>query len=455
MTQIFKTNKMKSINFNYYKKIDFLTKICLTLFIILPATMISGPLLSDIIVVVLSILFFLKLKKENIFLNYLPFFLFVFIICAYFFFNHLYLNKVDQNYLKSIFYFRFIIIIPFGIIIFNDIKKIRLLMYTMIITSIVIVIDISFQKYFGYNLTGIDAINSFNEGMHFEIGVSKLSEVSRFSGLFGNELIAGGYLSKLFFPSLFFLYFDLEKNKKFKNLKIKKLLIPGYIIIIIYGILLSGERAAFAVSIIIIFALTIYNFIVTKNFKNFIYLCLLLITLSFVISNNSKIHKRFITSTIGELFRNDTSKQSFESDKEYNLNNLSSNKHISHYLAAYDLAKKNILVGVGFKNFRNLCDDKKYICSTHPHNIFLEIFSSLGIIGVILFYSLLIFFYFFFLKRIEDNKIFYLYFFYVIFVFMFILPTGSILNNFYAILVFYQLMCFILVLKSYHLNENN
>ena len=328
-------------------------------------------------------------------------------------------------------------------------------MYTMIITSIVIVIDISFQKFFGYNLIGIDAINSFNEGMHFKKGVTKLSEVSRFSGLFGNELIAGGYLSKLFFPSLFFLYFDLEKNKKFKNLKIKKLLIPGYIIVILYGILLSGERAAFVVSIIIIFALTICNFIITKNFKNFIYLFLLLVTLSFVILNSSNIHKRFVVSTIEELFLSDTSKQSFESDKKYNLNKLSSNKHISHYLAAYDLAKKNILVGVGFKNFRNLCDDKKYKCSTHPHNIFLEIFSSLGITGVILFYSLLIYFYFFSLKKIKDNKIFYLYFFNVIFVFMFVLPTGSIFNNFYAILVFYQLMCFILVLKSYHLNENN
>ena len=144
---------------------------------------------------------------------------------------------------------------------------------------------------------GIDAINSYNKGMHLEIGVNKLSDVTRFSGLFGDELIAGGYLSKFFFPSLFFLYFNLEKNEKSKNLKIKKFFIPIYIIIILTGIILSGERTALVVSIITLVSLIIYDFIIRKNFKIFIYFFILLITLSVIIANNKNFKNRFIKST--------------------------------------------------------------------------------------------------------------------------------------------------------------
>lgn len=445
---------MVSINFNYIKKLDFLNKICLLFLIILPIALISGPLISDGIIIILSILFFFKLKNENFLSSFLPFLLLIFLICFYFFLSHLYFNELDQNYLKSIFYFRFFLIVPLGIMIFSDLKKIRLLMYSIIIINIFIVSDISFQKFFGFNLFGIDAINSYNEGMHLEIGVDKLSDVTRFSGLFGNELIAGGYLSKFFFPSLFFLYFDLEKNEKFKNLKIKKYFIPTYIIIIITGIILSGERTSLFVSIITLVSLIIYDFIIRRNFKIFVYLFLLLLTLSVVISNNTTFKNRFVKSTITELFGKDFSGQPREFNSKFKLNNLTLNKHFSHYLAAIDLSKKNLLVGTGFKNFRYLCDNQKYKCSTHPHNIFLEILSSLGIIGIILFYSIFIFFYFLYLKIYKDKNISFLYFFYIIFVFMFIFPTGSILNNYYAILVFYQLMCLILVLKSNHLNKN-
>ena len=252
---------------HHIKKLDFLNKICLLFVAILPIALISGPLLSDSIIIVLCILFFLKLKIENILSSYSSLFLLIFLIFFYFFLNHLYFNNIDQNYLKSIFYFRFLLIVPLGLIVFSDLKNISLLMYSIIIINIFIVFDILFQKFFGFNLLGIDAINSYNKGMHLEIGVNKLSDVTRFSGLFGDELIAGGYLSKFFFPSLFFLYFNLEKNEKSKNLKIKKFFIPIYIIIILTGIILSGERTALVVSIITLVSLIIYDFIIRKILK--------------------------------------------------------------------------------------------------------------------------------------------------------------------------------------------
>ena len=49
--------------------------------------------------------------------------------------------------------------------------------------------------------------------------------------------------------------------------------------------------------------------------------------------------------------------------------------------------KDNFLFGVGLKNFRHACKDKKYFiselsCSTHPHNTYIQLASELGIIGL-------------------------------------------------------------------------
>ena len=65
--------------------------------------------------------------------------------------------------------------------------------------------------------------------------------------------------------------------------------------------------------------------------------------------------------------------------------------------------KENIIFGISYKKFRSECSNKIYDyeyskiteniefngCSTHPHNIYLEILSEQGIIGFILFLLLL------------------------------------------------------------------
>ena len=71
------------------------------------------------------------------------------------------------------------------------------------------------------------------------------------------------------------------------------------------------------------------------------------------------------------------------------------NHHKAHYLTAYEIFKDNKLFGSGIKSFRYVCKDKKYEniktkyaknrCATHPHNIYLEILSETGIIGLSIF----------------------------------------------------------------------
>ena len=57
----------------------------------------------------------------------------------------------------------------------------------------------------------------------------------------------------------------------------------------------------------------------------------------------------------------------------------------------------NKILGVGVKNFRNFCSDRKYTvsrfsCSTHPHNTYIQILAELGLIGILfLIYVLFVF----------------------------------------------------------------
>ena len=100
------------------------------------------------------------------------------------------------------------------------------------------------------------------------------------------------------------------------------------------------------------------------------------------LSNNS-IQTRLIKSTAIEI-------GSFENIKKNSY-------HYLHYKTAIKIFNDNLLFGGGYKSFPVLCKnydhgqynsiDRKAIsvCSTHPHNMIIQILSSGGIIGFILF----------------------------------------------------------------------
>ena len=63
------------------------------------------------------------------------------------------------------------------------------------------------------------------------------------------------------------------------------------------------------------------------------------------------------------------------------------------FSSATQIWQKNKYFGVGLKNFRYVCDEKKFdkftqkkfLCSTHPHNLYLEILSETGLIDLYFF----------------------------------------------------------------------
>ena len=242
-------------------------------------------------------------------------------------------------------------------------------------------IDAIFQGIFGINIIGIEKQHD-----------------ARISGIFGDELILGSYLSRLF--PLSFCALPLFLNKYVLNLKVKYLLSVFFILLIGSAIFFSGERTAFAIFFIVLFLLFLF---VPANRLIVFYSCLLLIFSFLLISFlQPNIQDRMIKLTI----------KNFEIGYErYNRIIAFTEQHEAHYQVGLKMFNEKKLLGYGPKMFRKLCKNyDEFGCSTHPHNSYIQLLAETGLIGFMIFFSLfciLIFSiarYYLFSRKIFDNQ---------------------------------------------------
>lgn len=238
----------------------------------------------------------------------------------------------------------------------------------------------------------------------------------RLSGFFGKEQIAGTFL-------LYFIFtvcvYKLKYEKNFKSNFL-------FFIFLFIMIFLSGERSVFIKSLFILIPLIIFFKKIKKIYKVIFFIKILLI---FFLTIYFK--QTFYTRYVDQL------KDIFLHFKKTNYGN--------HYVTAYNLFTDNIYFGVGNKNFRIICDkdsyqflkNKKYeesICTTHPHQIYLEFLSEHGLFGLlILITTLIIFFYkriLFFLKK--KDVFYFALLMNILIVFVPFLPSGSFFSSFNA-----------------------
>ena len=133
----------------------------------------------------------------------------------------------------------------------------------------------------------------------FNIPLEKMAN-NRFSSLFGDEKVLGGYVARL--APLGFIFIS-----SIKNLKSKKNLFIIYILLIIYLIFLSGERTALIIFfvqlfIIILFFQNLRKFILTSLFSILIFVVLIVYFLP-----NEKISKpieRIFLHSMGQIYFN-------------------------------------------------------------------------------------------------------------------------------------------------------
>jgi O-antigen ligase len=262
----------------------------------------------------------------------------------------------------------------------------------------------------------------------------------RISGLFGTELIQGSYFLR--FLILFLGVYTLINNN-FKNKFIYYLILFFSIFII----LVSGERSAIGLLFIFLFLFLFFSELAIIEKIKFFLLIIFIVFLSILYLPGLKTRIYDNTKSLiiekGEL-------------KAF------SRGHQEHYESALKMFKKNIITGVGIRNFRLECrkDEYRYIgvnsCTTHPHNTYLQFLSETGIIGFLFIAAALLYISRFlilnFLLVIRGNKIAKssVIFSIAIFINIFpLVPTGSFFNNWLSTIYYIPLAFFFYSLEKH------
>ena len=339
--------------------------------ILMPGLLITGPFLPDLGISIVTILFLINSKKNNLIKYYdniyfKLFAVFYFIIVL----SSLLSNNILISLKNSLFYFRFgIFSLCFWYLLEKNDKILKFLFYSMIICFLSLIIDGYIQYIFGKNLFG------------YEI------HGTRVSSFFGSELILGSYLSR-FFPILFGLFVFVDKKLKIKN---KKLLFVLTIIFILAEglILLSGGRVAlFFMNLSAIYIVLMIKDYKKYRFWTYVGSLLLIFGLILFLPNTQD---RIIHQTITDFTNNTdiTKNKDVASNKNQNSKKLYifTKTHNDMYIAGLKIFNNNKLFGVGPRQYRNACKDyhvSKQACQTHPHNTYIELLSEAGIFAFLL-----------------------------------------------------------------------
>lgn len=349
-------------NLNLEKTINFL-------FYLIPISLITGSLLVNLNLLLLSIvsLFFIYKKKYNFTFNYLNIFLIIFFI--YIIFTSI-LNIESNNYnniIKSIFLLRFLILyLIIELLLKNNKLDLQNFFIISLVCTIFVSTDVIFQYIFGFDIFGY------------------LPWDGMIAGPFEHEAIAGTYIQKFSLFSIFGFVF-LFNNKKYN-----KNLLLVVILLILFGTFFASNR----ISTLILIASFFVLFLLHKQFRPILFLSLIIFTsVSVILINNDDVlkkkyqhmYKRFLPKTV-------VMEKSTTSSKEENITKiiqLKSSLHYRIYSTAIESWKSRPFIGQGHKSFRTKCanyvkKNKNFNCSTHPHNYHLQVLHDFGVIGYLL-----------------------------------------------------------------------
>lgn len=388
-------------------------KLNLLPFYFFPLSLIVGNLMVNINIFFIIILIFIKSISDQNF-NWVKnkYFKILIIIYFYLVFNSLYNFYLDPSLgksgiIRSLGFVKFIFLSLSLTILIEDKKELEKILNIWFFIILFVIFDVYFEFIFGQNTLGFRSLDH-----------------TRIVSFFYDELVVGAYL-------LTFTYI-IYSNQLDKIKANHKYYFIFFIILIPITIMITGERSNFIKSVIIFFLI-----ILTQN-KSFFFvkkieiISITLISILLIMLINKNI---FLKQT--EFF------QRILIVKENNNfhDKLRNIKYFYHYETAINLFKDNKILGVGNKNFRHKCHNKKYYgednmklsynCSSHPHQIHFEILSEQGIIGYLLFLYLFIVFFSDFIKNRNQRGILYDCINIYLIVFLIpLLPSGSIFSTF-------------------------
>jgi O-antigen ligase len=414
-----------------------------------PISLILGPTFIEFFSGLLIIFFLINVDKN--FYNKNKFYINIFLIFFFYLVIRVLLFSNEFEKIRSIlFYFRFLlfccaIVFFLNLIVFSKKFNVGYIFFLFLL----LVLDSIFQYYNGRNILNIPLYNEF-----------------RASSFFGKELILGSFLFRML-PFILIICIlnklDLEKNTY-------KLSI--FFSLYFFAILISGERTSFFLLLLTIFLLIV----LIKDFRKILLYGLiffLFINLIFSFSNKNPFDRMF-KYTFSQIvlkkvpLKENEKLRNLELSKEFNLSSnhyIFSREHQGHYVIAFRMFLDNPIFGQGPRSFRYLCSEEKFIksdgiCTTHPHNTFLQLLAETGLIGFSFIFILFLFSlkelfkkFFYNLKyKKKDDEISQIKYISLIAIFISLfpfVPSGNFFNNWLSFLYYYPIAFYI-----YSINKN-
>ena len=326
--------------------------------------LIWGPFFPDLIVSIsdLYFLFYVFKNKEFYFFNNKPLIIF-FIFCIYCILLSIFVaENIILSFESTLFYFRIGVFSCFvWYLIEKDKSILTFVYYALVLCFSALIVDGYIQYFTGINLVGF-----------------KISG-ARVSSFFGDELIMGSYLSRLF--PLLFAFFLIKKKQKYEIYFIGVLFILVDVLIFI-----SGERAAF----FFLNLSTIFIIILIKEYQKFRLITFIVaIICIFILSLNS-------SNLTHRMFKVPAQDMGFVEVKSSKKPLIFSKSHDSLYRTAFNMFKDRPTFGHGPKMFRVICKNENFAvginpCMAHPHNFYIQLLSETGIIGFLFLFSALVY----------------------------------------------------------------
>ena len=467
------------------------------LIIILPFAFVAGSFFPDLFCVFIGFTFFLYCLKKKDFSEYKNYIIYFFlIIYIYININSFFSFNKEISFETSLTYIRLILFISAISFFFKKDKDLKYyIFYSFCFCLLLLFIDSLFQFFSGFNLLGFPLHGS------------------RVSSFFGRKLILGSFVSRLL-PFIFALIILLKIKKK-ELVILLILLITGLLVI------MSNERLSFIyyclfvayyffinfnkkiifkfIIIASLFSILIYTFKPSTFERFFIHTYNQYKQTNSILSLSYRHKTHFQTaykmfsdhkllghglksfrylcedprySVKDNIFLD--SAYYAEADGLFNLNYFFKNNEGSYYITITkdDVIVSEVKASIYIHNLITYIDSGKYVykgqklfsapeyvngCNTHPHNIYLQFLSELGLLGFILFFMFFIYVLwklisFSFknlnknLTEVEKSKVFILF---GLFLSMIpILPSGNYFNNWLLIITYLPIGFYLSLIKN-------
>ena len=343
----------------------------LLLFSFIPASIIIGPAVSliNILLIDFFFIFLIFYKKDYKFLSNEAVKLIIF-LCLYLIFNSIISKDFLMSANRNFGFIRFgILFLAFNYFFYNK-DFVNKVLIVWVLTLSILSLDTYIESIFGKNILG------YGEAYG-----------SRIVSFFKDEPIVGGYINGFYLIIIGYLFY-IKKNITNKY----KYLILIISIFFIIAIILTGERSNSIKAISGFFLFYLFNDFF--KFKEKIFSILMLILLFTLLFNSSDFLKlryglQFFNPIVSTLQLNSKIKKN-----ETQVNTLKGNIYPRLYQSGFEVFKKYPIFGVGNKNYRvETCSKEKkpnyYICTTHPHQLYFEFLAEHGLFGsMVLFFIL-------------------------------------------------------------------